>query len=344
MVRFLLILILLYPVICSGQSRPVSVDDLLTLSSQAPKNFDNYLNKKGFLPGNRGIQGNAMEVTFFEKRNSQPDTLAVDRSIDLYKKEDSYYFVLHTTSAKEYREGLYTLKKAAFFYDNSNDSSGSNTLMFQKGSITVLASAGKKDSIPVYTFSLEKKEFPNPGTIRYAEDLLKFDSHEHLVSYFGQNNVKEDVYYLSDKDSRKCSVLFPNSSRQAVFVWEDPNNLYKISFIVISGVLPTASAVQFNRSVSQNTWMLRAGIYSGMRVKDLLELNGNDFQFYGLNSEFPFMIEPEKTRNIDFRKVGIMLDCFNCNGSPMMNKLKVSASDAVDNGLALHVSYIMISP
>src|SRR5258706_13562751 len=114
--RFLLILILSYPVICSGQRRSVSVDDLLTLSSQAPKNFDNYLSKKGFLPGSRGMQDNVMEVTFFEKRTSPADTLTIDRSIDLYKKDNSYYFVLHTSSIKEYQQGLYTLKKAAFFY------------------------------------------------------------------------------------------------------------------------------------------------------------------------------------------------------------------------------------
>jgi len=339
----LIIILILCPIICFGQSPSFAVNDLLNLSSQSPKNFDNYLNKKGFLPGNRSIEDNVATISFFEK-TKPADSLAVYRRVDLYKKKDAYYFALHTSSLEEYTAGMTELKKAGFFYDNSKDIAEATSLMFQKGSLTVHANPEKKGTDTSYIFLLEKKEFPDPGTIRFAEDLLSFDSHEHLVSFFGERNVKEDVYKMSANETRKCSVLFPNTSRQAVFIWDDEANLYKISFILISGVLPTVSAVQFNRSVSQNTWTLRDGIYSGMRVQDLIEANGNDFSFYGRNSDYPFMIEPQKTRNIDFKKVGVMLDCFNCNGSPLLNKAKVSASDAVNNGLAMHIAFIMISP
>jgi hypothetical protein len=339
----LIIILILCPIVCFGQSPSFAVNDLLSLSAQSPKNFDNYLNKKGFLAGNRSVEDDIATTSFFEKIDPK-DTLPIHRSVDLYKKNDAYYFCLHTSCPKEYKAGMNELKRAGFFYDNSKDVAEATSLMFQKGPITVRATPEKKGDDTTYTFILEKKEFPDPGTIRYAEDLLSFDSHEHLIAYFGKRNVKEDVYRMSPTETRKCSVLFPNTSRQAVFIWDDEANLYKISFILISGVLPTVSAVQFNRSVSQNTWTLRDGIYSGMRIQELLEANGNDFAFYGRNSEYPYMIEPQKTRNIDFKKVGIMLECFNCNGSPLLNRTKVSASDAVDNGLAMYVSFIMISP
>jgi hypothetical protein len=321
----------------------VTVDDLLTLSSLSPKNFDNFLEKKGFLAGNRNLKDNAVPITFFEKKEPA-DTASPFRNIEIYKKSDAWCFKLETSCKEEYQEGKNTLKKAGFFYDKSNDTSRADMLLFQKGSIAVTSSTVVKDDQKLFSFVLEKKEFPDPGNIQFAEDLLKFDSHEHLVGFFGENNVKKDVYFFSDEDSKNCTVLFPNSSRQAVFIWEDPANLYKVSFVIISGTISTASTANFSGNFSQNTWRLRNGVYSGMRLKDLLKMNANDFKFYGRSSEYSYMIVPEKTRYIDFTKVGILLDCFDCAGSELLNQVKVSAEEATQQELAFFVSSMMIFP
>jgi len=326
-----------------AQTRPISVDDLLTLTTLSPKNFDSYMNKKGFLSGGRSMRDNAMAVTFFEKRSSS-DTAVINRSVDLYKKDGSWCFVLRTSSPVEFQEGRNILKKAGFFYDNAKDSANTPSLLFQKRDITVMANAGIKDESNEYSFELKKKELPDPGAIRSGEDLFKFDSHEHLVSFFGAANVKEDIYHFSDTELKKCSVLYGNSNQQVVFIWDDERNLYKISFLIIGGVLPTASAAQYTGSISQNTWKLKNGLCAGMRIKDLLKLNGNDFEFYGRNSEFAFMVEPVNTRNIDFKRIGIRLDCFDCNDEMLLNREKVSAAEVVERGLAIHVSSIMIAP
>lgn len=339
---FLILFVLLGSVMCMAQKQSLTVDDLLTLSSLSPKNFDNYITKKGFLPGGRSFQDDAMGVTFFEKKSGKKkDTLRINRSIDLYKKGDMWCFALHTSSVDEYQDGRNRLKKAGFFCGNNTDTSSE---LFQKRNITVYTSSVVKDSNSVHTFLLQKKQLPDPDSIRYAEDLLKFDSHEYLVSFFGESNVKKDSYFFSEKELKKCSVLFGNSSRQVVFVWDDQNNLSKLSFIMISGVLPTASTAEYSGNISQNAWTLRNGLYSGMRIKDLLELNEHDFKFYGTDSEFSLMVEPKKTGNIDFKKIGIVLNCFNCNGSTVLDKPDVSAADAVDNNLALNIFYIMINP
>jgi hypothetical protein len=322
--------------------KSVTVDDLLALSTLSPKNFDNYMEKKGYVAINRGFKDNATAVTFSEKR-SFSDSNTISRTVDVYKKENAWCFLLETSSKQEFQDGMNTLKKFGFFYDNIKDTSQPSAILFQKGGVSVISNAVVKDEGQVYTFLLEKKNFPDPGNVQYGEDLLKFDSHEHLASYFGEGNVKKDVYYFSEQESKNCSVLFPNSSRQAVFIWDDEINLYKVSFVIISGNITTASSATFSGNFSQNAWKLKSGIYSGMRIKDLLKLNANDFNFYGRDSEFSFMIVPEKTRYIDFTRVGVMLDCFDCRGSSLLDAAKVSAADAADHELALFVSCIMIS-
>jgi hypothetical protein len=171
-----------------------------------------------------------------------------------------------------------------------------------------------------------------------------FDSHEYLASYFGEENVKKDVYYFSEKKFKKCSVLFGNSNRQVVFVWEDEENLSKLSYILISGVMPTENGLPFNDNIGRNKWSFKNGIYSGMSIRELLEINNRDFKFYGVDSEFSMMVEPENTGYIDFKRVGIMLSCLDGTGSPILKKQKISAEEAVENRLALHVFYIMLTP
>lgn len=342
MARFLLILILQGFFICFLQAQSFSVDDLVTLSSLPPKKFDNYMTEKGYMSGGRRMQDDAMAFTFFEKRTISPeDTVIENRHVGLYKKDNSYCFAFHTTCRKEYEEGLLRLKNSNFLYAENNDSIQA-PLFFQRKNLTVHVSSDIEEGSPVYTFLLKKKELPR--SVQFAEDLLNFDSHEYLVSYFGEANVQKDVYYFSEKKVRKCSVLFGNSNQQAVFVWEDENNLCKLSYVLISGILPTENGLPFNDNISRNKWAFKSGIYSGMSIRDLLRLNGSDFNFYGLDSEFSMMVEPENTGNIDFKKIGIMLTSLDGTGPALLKRTRVSAEHIVENRIALHVFYIMLTP
>ncbi|MBL7741361.1 MAG: hypothetical protein JNK14_19205 [Chitinophagaceae bacterium] len=343
--RALLILLLLANTFCIAQKRSVTVSDLLTLATLSPKNAETYLNKKGFTQGDTKVQDGVMVRTFHE--NGQNKVAATEEAaghtVELYKKGDLYCYLLHTSSADEYKESNSILKKAGFFYDT--DTSQPHALIFKKGGITVRArSVTCERGSTRYNFLLQKKEFPDPGSVQFGEDLLKFESHDHLANFFGADNIKKDVYYLHPDQPTHCTVLFPNSSRQAMFIWEDEKNLHNISFIMISGVLKTTSTVQFDGNFNHSAWKFRSGLYLGMRLKDLLQLNMNDFLFFGQESEYSFMVVPEKTRYVDFKNIGVMFDCFDCYSSPVLKKEKVSALDAADMDLAIYISCIMIRP
>jgi len=327
----------------STYAQSFSVDDLLELSSLSPKRFDNFMREKGFISGGRTLQNDAMALTFLGKTNINPeDTVIHSRTVNLYKLNNTYCFAFRTSCWQEYIAGKRWLKKADFFYADCKDTSDISPLLFQRKNVTIETGASVEEGDSVYTFLLKKRELPVVS--RFADDLLKFDSHEYLVSYFGEENVKKDIYYFSEKEMKRCSVLFGNSNRQVVFIWKDEDNLCSLSYILISGILPTENGLPFNDNIGRNKWDFKNGIYSGMSIRELLELNENDFQFYGVNSDFSMMIEPESKGNIDFKKTGIMLSCLDGAGSPLLNKNMISAEEAVESRLALHVFYIMLSP
>jgi hypothetical protein len=338
MARLLLILLLQCAWWNAIRSQSITVDDLLTLSALSPKSFDNFMSKKGFVPGSKAMENEAMSISFYEKRKKgkteHKDT--VMRSVDLYKKEDMYCFVLNTSCPKEYTDGCNRLKKAGFIANKNTDSTATAPQTFQKRNVTVNAGPVNGDDGTIYSFVLQKKELPALSGVQYAEDLLKFNSHEYLVSFFGEKNVKKDQYYFTEKELKKCSVLFPNTSQQAVFIWEDEDNYKGLSYVLISGLLPTMSAVQYTGHISQNKWVSSNGLYSGMTLRELVELHGSDIEFYGRGSEFAFMISPDNKGNIDFKKAGIMLGCIDCTGYGILEKEKISAIDALDSGIMLY--------
>lgn len=340
--RFFVILIALLPAMCA-KSQSLTIDDLVILSSLSPQNFDEYVVKKSFSVKRRSIVENEMGYTFFENR-IPGDSSPLNRSINMYKKGDTWCIAFHTSSKDEYIIGRNRLKKLNFFSDAINDTSLNAPLLFQKKALTIQASCDRNQEETVYTFLLKKKDIPGRGSIQHAEDLLSFDSHEYLVACFGENNVKREIYHFSEDESKRCSILFPNSNEQAVFIWDEENNYRKLSYVIISGTLPAPVAAQHSGSYGHNKWELKNGIHQGMRIDDLLRLNSNDFTFYGNKSEFSMMVEPKVTGSINFKFIGIGFNCFNCDRSVVLDKQKVKASDAVNNNLAMHISCIMISP
>ena len=302
------------------------------------------MNKIGFASHKSRLDDNLIMTSYFEKKVPKKTDSAIIRSVDLYKKDDTRYFALRTSSLDEYLEGQRQLIKAGFFYDNKKDTSKPTSILFQKKNITIETSCNVEDDIAQYTFLLQKKEPPNPATIQHAEDLLKFNSHEFLVSFFGEKNVKKDLYYFSETELKKCSVLFGNSTRQVVFVWEDETNLYDLSFILVSNIIPTESAQKFDKILPNNKWTLKNGIHAGMSLIDLLKLNGKDFEFYGNLSKLSFIIKSGGDDKIDFKKTVITLSCTNCNNNRLFNTSIVNALDIVGENLPMSVSNIMLLP
>lgn len=340
MVKIYTLLLLIVPFISRAQRGDFSLNDLVKISSISPRQMDSYLNRRGFSSINESKSERNSSLMYLEKAGkNEPDTSRF-RAVEVFKSEnEDYCLKFSTCSETEFLSGCEWLKHSGFVYEELPVST--EPQLFRKSNMIVEASANSEDGRTIYNFLLKKKQLPPPSSVQFAEDLTQFDSHEFLAAYFGEANVKKDVFYFSEKELQKCSVLFPNTSRQAVFIWENEQTLSEISFVLISGLLPTLSAVEYSGNISQNTWTLKNGISTGMRIKELLALNGADFNFYGKNSEFAYMVEPMKTGALDFTKAGVMLSSFDQH-SPLLSKQKISAAEAVQQGLSIYVTYVMV--
>ncbi|MEO5781954.1 MAG: hypothetical protein ABIQ07_01705 [Ginsengibacter sp.] len=150
------------------------------------------------------------------------------------------------------------------------------------------------------------------------------------------------MYYLSEKELKKCSVLFSGTPRQAVFVWGDDNNMNDLSYVLVSNILPTEGAKKSSSFTGNNEWQLKNGICPGMALKDLLKINEVDFDIYGNKSELAFIVKPNESGKVDFRKTAVMLSCHECFDNKIFDQKLVSALDVAKANLPMRVFDVVI--
>lgn len=341
MKRFLLILILQnYASVVFSQS--FTVEDLVKAASLPIKNINHFMNKNGYeLTGSKS-EDEVLEASYSIIIKKNKTYYGPKRKIDIQLSDELKYFNLTTSSLTEYLNGRRFLIKSGFFYDTEKDISKDTAILFQKGNTSVLSTQREDSGILQYNFKLTERKIPS--AVKYAEDLLQFDSNELLASFFGNQNIKKDMYYFSEKELKKCSVLFSGTRYQVVFVWGDEKNLKDLLYILVPHSLPTAGAEKKTPVAGNNEWQFRNGIYPGMDIKELLRLNEMDFNIYGNSSELAFMVKPGENGKIDFKKTAVVLNCENCDDLKIFNQQEVSAMDIAKKNLPMYVNDVIIYP
>jgi len=327
-------------------SQEFSAKDFLFASSLSSKKFENYLSRNKFIPsGNRWKNDTVINIYNLKEKKqkkNKKDTLHIKRSIEAFQTKNNFCFTYFTSLKDEYTAVMTTLKEIGFFCGNENDSTA---MLFQRRNISVQANLIREPAgDTIYSLSFCQHELPLPEKIQFAEDLLEFYSHEYLVSVFGDKNVIKDLYYFSEREFAKCTVLFPKTSRQAVFIWEDQINLCKPAYLIVGGNMNTKSTAHYDGLIGENVWTSKEGVYPGMSIHSLVRLNGESFRFYGKNSNLPYTVLSENAGTVNFKKNKVMLGCLNPSGSRLLNNTTVNAEEVLSDNLGMYVLMIMVFP
>jgi hypothetical protein len=341
--RLLLLLNLLALYFNCAAQHAAAVLDLSELSTISKTKFESYISKKGFAFVGASYKADTIARDFdFKTPAKKIDSVPVYRSLTSFSTKEDFSVIYRTSSANELQKIKANIKKEGFFCYEEADSLTATALMFQHNDVTVIISSKTIDTLTEYAFAVRKQELPRPKEISFAEDLTAFTSHEYLKFYFGEKNVQKDIYYLSDRKVGKCSVLFPNTSRQVVFLWGDGNNNCHLQKIYIGGQLMAKTNVEYAENIPENLWRLKSGIRPGMSLYQLRVLNDAAFNFNGGRSTNTGMVATDSTGKLNFDCQNIILGCMNCN-DPVFYKTTVMNSDeAIRDERILFVQTIIL--
>ena len=334
------IILLLAIVEIHGQ--PLTVDKLFSVGILPQLKFDKYLSGIGFIPiGKENIKDSLITLYDYRRSRKFSNIDSIRRSIIRKDIKDNTLITFNTVSLTEYSNLKLQLKNKGFFCNREDVDSPS---IYQNKDLSVVSSVYVEDTTKWYSLQFHKKIFPKAKDIYYADDLLTFTSHEYLVHYFGEKNVKKDIYFLSGNEIAKCSVLFLNTNRQVVFIWEDEENRCTISNLLFGGQQNLKSSQESGRYIEENHWALKSGIRPGMSLAELRLLNGDDFRFYGGNSVNSGSVIADNKGKLDFKKESIILGCLNCRDEKFTMANVIHADDSLDEGRILFVLSVIINP
>ncbi|MEN9570542.1 MAG: hypothetical protein RL172_1773 [Bacteroidota bacterium] len=344
----LVLLFILITAFYTGKSQGLTAENLLAYLSADPVKFDNQLAKKKFFySGLKNAGDTLLKIFNYKPELKRKDELPDSVVRKLYRSQvnkEAFTITYLTNSAEEAGQIGATLKNEGFYCNESGPLFAGQPLLYQYKDVTATFKKLQEDTLAFYTIELYRKKFPRPEDIYYADDLLVFNSHEYLAYFFGAQNVAKDVFYFSGNEISNCSVLFPNSNRQAVFIWEDEVNKTNIRSILFGGQQKLKSQVGYESVIAENNWLLKSGVHAGMPLYELLVRNKADFVFYAGNSINEGSIKTEKNGEIDFKRENILLGCVNCTDEKYAASTEMSAQDAVEDSRILFVLSVALNP
>jgi len=290
-----------------AQKHKVTIEDLTTISFLPSAAYAEYVKQKGF----RTIAESSVtaETTLFRTNKDK----TVRQVISRRENAETVFIAFQTTSVQEYLSWQQELEQSKYLpYTQRAGSLPKSIAAFQKG--TIIAKIQQlQDSTPIqFCITLENKKLPLATAIHYAEDLLELSSHEYITAVFGAANVKKDQFYFSETEANKCSILFPNTSNQVIFVWNDENNYQDISFLILGGLGNKPSQTAIFTGNQFHKWRSRQGIYLGMTLRELQTLNGKPIEFYDWSTDQPGFVVTKNNGRINLKNLGIQLHCLEC--------------------------------
>jgi hypothetical protein len=301
------IVILLISFISLSLTAQVDLSYLSIMLDQNPRKLEQQLQKKGF---NREHHFSDRDIRFVHQ--TLADSQLVNRHLQLKVTDDSWELIYKTPSADEFLAWQKEINANCQSFSRKDQP---DHFYLPRQNITIKCDKEKEDTTTLYTITTYKKNLPKAKDLMYAEDLLAIDAHVYLEAVFGSGNVKEDRFFFSENLSKKCSIIFPNTSRQAIFLWGDEDNLKDLQFVIIG---EPASGGE-TRSINQMTlpvWKSKQGIFCGMNIKEIEKINGDQISFYKWRSPLAGTMALGNKGNLDFNKIEIVLDCMNCSFVP----------------------------
>ncbi|RPD44243.1 hypothetical protein [Paracnuella aquatica] len=333
----LLLCFLVVANITSAQQKGMSLEKLMDLGLLTEAALQKTMAKSGF-------QLAEMDTAIhFEKRTKNG---VLEKSISLVRTEQNIWVQLATTNTEEFAQLNKELVRQDFKYAPQKTVMPGVFEWYQKGPWTATPAVVQQDGRNWYRMALQLTKLPQPADIRYLEDLALLQSHEQLAAVFGPSLVRRDVFYFTENELSKCSVLFPNTSRQVIVVWKDELYSRGISLLIVGGTMQgRGSAPAYFNENGQNQWQSKQGLFVGLPLRQLHEINGGPLEFFGWETEEPGLVALHNKGAVNFKTLGVQLHCIDCNEDRFYSdKPLLNSSVLLQQSRRVYVRTIVLKP
>jgi len=320
----------------TGFGQTVELKELTGLLDLSREKLETHLQKRGF---KRDYYAGQEDGICFIRKDKKDKTCS--QAFKIIPRDNEYMLTYKTSSVEEYQKLKNDLVRAGYVCPKKADTA---SLLYQRWGTRIESSITMEDSTMWYELRASKKPLPKLRDIVAAEDLLQLDAQQYLEAVFGRENIKQDVFYYTENETNKCTVIFPNSDREAIFVWNDEENLKDIAFILIGGTLKPRQHLDNVNAVAPNSWHSRQGVYCGMTIREMQLINQQPIRFYNWRTESAGYLAPGNRGALDFNNLGVVFNCLNCGFTKVSSDEVLESANAIANDQRVFVNSLIILP
>ena len=178
------------------------------------------------------------------------------------------------------------------------------------------AEKGNNDSVEISTASKDsvatddtKKE------VLYLEDILPCVDLQGLEKKFGKENIKKDAIIETGEGQFNATKLFPDTDKEVEVYWKDGKDFKEIQDVMVRVKVADDGGLALKSS-----WVSREGLRMGMRLSEVVALNGKTFTMTGIGWDLGGTVMCWEGGKLDKKNVSVRFNDYSGNQAGLTEK------------------------
>lgn len=151
--------------------------------------------------------------------------------------------------------------------------------------------------------------------VLYLEDILQCVSLQGLEKKFGKENIKKDAIVETGEGQFNTTKIFPNTKKEVEVYWKDGKEFKEIQDIMVRSRMNKEGNIELS-----SPWVSREGLKMGMRLSEVVMLNGKTFTMTGMGWDLGGTVMSWEGGKLDKKNVSVRFNDYSNNQGGLTEK------------------------
>jgi hypothetical protein len=172
------------------------------------------------------------------------------------------------------------------------------------------------DSVTISTVSKDTVATDGiKSEVLYLEDILQCVSLQGLEKKFGKKNIKKDAIIETGEGQFNATKLFPDTDKEVEVYWKDGKDFKEIQDVMVK-----AKVADDGDLALKSPWISREGLRLGMRLSEIVALNGKTFTMTGIGWDLGGTVMSWEGGKLDKKNVSVRFNDYSGNQGGLTEK------------------------
>ncbi len=178
------------------------------------------------------------------------------------------------------------------------------------------AQTENKDSAKIAIISNDSVATDTPKTeVLYLEDILQCVSLQGLEKKFGRENIKKDAIIETGDGQFNATKLYPDTDKEVEVYWKDGKEFKEIQDVMVKAKVADNGGLSL-----KSPWVSREGLKLGMRLSEIVALNGKTFTMTGIGWDLGGNVMSWEGGKLDKKNVSVRFNDYSDNQGGLTEK------------------------